>query len=339
MRKPVILISGANGEIGHGLIRSTADRNNSDIVALDLDPLDSALRSMVRDSVTANILDTNILERINAKFEISAIYHLAAVLSTRAEFSPHVAHEVNVGGTLNLLKIAVEQAASQGRPVKFFFPSSIAVYGINGRTEKERAGAITEDQYCQPETMYGCNKLYCEHLGRYFSRYYQQLSASPSGGMVDFRAIRFPGLISAETVPSGGTSDFGPEMIHAAAKGEPYACFVRPDSAMPFMTMPDAISAIGKLMEADAASLTRTVYHISAFSVSAQGFADKISSLYDESDISFEVSDKRQAIVDSWPAEVDDSAARHDWGWEPHFDFDAAFVDYLVPEINQRYAK
>ena len=339
VRKPVILITGANGEIGHGLIKAIAERNDFNIVAMDLDPLESDLKLMVQDAVTANILDTNMLERINAKYEISAIYHLAAILSSRAEFSPHIAHDVNVGGTLNLLKIAVEQASSQGKAVKFFFPSSIAVYGLGDADVKKNAGAITENEYCQPKTMYGCNKLYCEHLGRYFSKYYQRLSAVSSGGMIDFRTIRFPGLISADTVPSGGTSDYGPEMIHAVAQGEPYACFVRPDTTMPFMTMPDAISAMEKLMEADAQSLTRTVYHISSFSASAQDFADKISNLYEKGEISFKVSDKRQAIVDSWPSELDDTAARTDWGWEPEFDFDAAFDNYLVPEINKRYGE
>ena len=210
---------------------------------------------------------------------------------------------------------------------------------MGGREEKENSGAVTEDQYCRPETMYGCNKLYCEHLGRYYSKYYQRLSAVSSGGMIDFRAIRFPGLISSDTVPSGGTSDYGPDMIHAVARGEPYACFVRPDTTMPFMTMPDAISAMESLMKADAQSLTRTVYHISSFSVSAQDFADKISNLYNKSEIFFKVSDKRQAIVDSWPAELNDVAARKDWGWKPGFDFDTAFDNYLVPEINKRYGE
>ena len=157
MRKPVVLITGANGEIGHGLIKSIAAKNDSSIVALDLDPLDDGLHPMVRDSVVTNILDTNSLERINAKYEISEIYHLAAILSTRAEFSPHTAHDVNVGGTLNLLRMAVEQASSQGSTVKFFFPSSIAVYGL---IEKERAGAITEDQQCRPQTMYGLSLIH-----------------------------------------------------------------------------------------------------------------------------------------------------------------------------------
>ena len=339
MRKPVVLITGANGEIGHGLIKSIASKNNLSIVALDLDPIDDELKPLVKDVVTANILDRNSLARINAKYEISEIYHLAAVLSTRAEFSPHTAHDVNVGGTMNLLRIALDQAASQGSTVKFFFPSSIAVYGLSSIEEKEHAGAIDEDQFCRPQTMYGCNKLYCEHLGRYYANYYRRLSAASESGKIDFRAIRFPGLISAETVPSGGTSDFGPEMIHAGARGETYACFVRPDTIMPFTIMPDAVAAISKLMDADAAQLSKSVYHIYSFSVTAQDFADKVTSLYSNASVKFEVNDKRQTILDSWPAKIDDSAARKEWGWYPEFDFDSAFDGYLVPEINKRYTK
>ncbi|MEE2876865.1 MAG: GDP-mannose 4,6-dehydratase [Candidatus Neomarinimicrobiota bacterium] len=339
MRKPVVLITGANGEIGHGLIKSIAATNDSSVVALDLDPLDDDLKPMVIDAVTANILDRNSLERINGKYEISEIYHLASVLSTRAEFSPHTAHDVNVGGTLNLLTIAVEQASSQGAAVKFFFPSSIAVYGLGGTEEKERVGAINEEQFCIPQTMYGCNKLYCEHLGRYYSNYFRRLSAASESGKVDFRSIRFPGIISADTIPSGGTSDFGPEMIHAAARNRPYRCFVRPDTTMPFMTMLDAVDAIRKLMAAKAEHLTKSVYHLSSFSVSAQDFADKVTSLYNTVSVVFDVNDKRQTIVDSWPKYIDDSAARRDWGWSPRYDFDSAFEDYLVPGINQRYSK
>ena len=339
MRKPVVLITGANGEIGHGLIKSIAAKNDLSIITLDLDPLDDELKPQVRDAVTANIIDRNSLERINAKYEISEIYHLAAVLSTRAEFSPHTAHDVNVGGTINLLRIAVEQAASQGSTVKFFFPSSIAVYGLLTVEEKDRTGAINENQFCRPQTIYGCNKLYCEHLGRYYANYYRRLFAANERGKIDFRAIRFPGLISAETIPSGGTSDFGPEMIHAGARGEPYACFVRPDTTMPFTTMPDAVAAISQLMHTDAVQLSKSVYNINSFSVTAEDFANKVTTLYKNASVTFEVNEKRQTIVDSWPAKVDDSAARKDWGWSPQFDFDLAFEDYLVPEINKRYTQ
>ena len=168
------------------------------------------------------------LERILAEFRVELVFHLAALLSTRAEFTPVSAHQVNVEGTLNLLEFAQHEAESHGRPVVFMYPSSIAAYGLPDLATKTAAGKVREDEWARPTTMYGCNKLYCEQLGRYYARHYKQLAAEPRAARVDFRSVRFPGLISAVTVPSGGTSDYAPEMIHAAARGEPYACFVRP---------------------------------------------------------------------------------------------------------------
>jgi nucleoside-diphosphate-sugar epimerase len=150
------------------------------------------------------------------------VFHLAALLSTRSEFTPLSAHQVNVEGTLNLLEFAQHEAESHGNPVIFMYPSSIAVYGLPSLDEKKRVGRVSEDLYTHPTTMYGCNKLYCEQLGHYYSRFYKQLAAESASGRVDFRCVRFPGLISAVTMPSGGTSDYAPEMIHAAARGEPY---------------------------------------------------------------------------------------------------------------------
>ncbi len=172
------------------------------------------------------------------------VFHLAALLSTRGEFTPTTAHQVNVEGMLRMLEFAQKEGESHGRPVVFLYPSSIAAYGMADLETKARAGKVREDDWNVPTTMYGCNKLYCEHLGRYYARYYKQLAAEPLSGKVDFRCVRFPGLISAVTVPSGGTSDYAPEMLHAAAQGTPYACFVRPDTRIPFMTMPDGVEAL-----------------------------------------------------------------------------------------------
>ena len=338
MRKPIILITGANGEIGHGLIRSLSKKAREDRVGLDLDVLDKSIRPFVQESIQGNILERNLLARINAEFEVSAIYHLAAILSTRAEFSPMTAHDVNVGGTINLFHLAMEQSLSQGRPVKFFFPSSIAVYGMTDIDTKNSAGPVSEDDYRHPETIYGCNKLYCENLGIYFSRFYKRLSAESSRGRVDFRSIRLPGLISIHTLPAGGTSDYAPEMIHSAAQNIPYQCFVREDSALPFMTMGDAIKAILQLMEAKEDSLSRSVYNVTSFSPSAAEFRKKTLTYFPEAKIDFIINEKRQSIVDSWPAQVDDSKARNDWDWEPEHDFDSAFENYLIPEIKKRYS-
>jgi nucleoside-diphosphate-sugar epimerase len=186
-------------------------------------------------------------------------------------------------------------------------------------------------------TMYGCNKLYCEQLGHYYARHYKQLAAETASGRVDFRCVRFPGLISALTVPSGGTSDYAPEMIHAAAKGEAYECFVRPDTRIPFMAMPDGVDALLTLAAAPRTALSRTAYNVGAFSPSAEQIRDVVVQAFPAAQITWQNDVKRQGIVDSWPADVDDSAARKDWGFDPRYDFKRAFEEYLIPTIRQRY--
>lgn len=339
VRKPVVLVTGANGEIGHGLIERIAREGDKDVLAVDLLPLDEELRTCCHDAFVGSILDTHLTERIVSQYEVVEIYHLAALLSTRAEFTPETAHQVNVEGTLGLLQLALEQSSWRGEAVKFLFPSSIAVYGLPDLKTKERAGRVKEHEWIAPTTMYGCNKLYCEALGRYFSRYYRQLASEPDQRTVDFRSIRFPGLISAVTLPSGGTSDFAPEMLHAAAKGESYACFVREDTTIPFMAMPDAVDAILALTEAPRESLRHSVYNISSFAVSAGELAQKVREYYANANISFVPDLKRQGIVDTWPMDTNDEAARQDWGFDPHFGFDQSFTEYLVPAMRELYAR
>jgi len=338
IRKPVLLISGAGGEIGHGLIERLAGEENYSVLALDLRPLEPNMASRCADTIVGSILDTNLLERIASEYEIVGIFHLAAMLSTRGEFIPETAHDINVQGTLNLLKFAVGEARNAGTNVKFIFPSSIAVYGLPNVEEKERAGSVREEEFLMPTTMYGVNKLACEHLGRYYTHHYRQLAADRDSFHVDFRALRFPGLISAFTVPSGGTSDYAPEMLHAAAKGEPYPCFARPDTRIPFMAMPDAIDALMRLFNAPAEDLTSTVYNVGSFSPSAEQVRRKTLEAFPDADITFENDLKRQGILDAWPADVDDSRARADWGWSPAYGFERAFDDYLIPNIRRRYA-
>lgn len=336
-RRPVVLITGAGGEIGHGLVHEIAARGTFDILALDVRPLDPDVARRCAAVRIGDVLDHHLLDRVRAEFEISIIFHLAALLSTRAEFVPEPAHEVNVQGTLNLLHLAVGEAQAPDHPVMFLFPSSIAVYGLPDLATKRAAGKVGEDAWLAPITIYGCTKLHCEHLGRYYARHYRQLAAAvPSG--VDFRAIRFPGLLSAFTEPSGGTSDYAPEMIHAAAQGRPYACFVRPDTRIPFMAMPDAVAALLALMDAPAGSLTRLVYNAAAFSAPAGDLAARVHAAFPGTTITFAPDARRQAIVDSWPEDVDDARARRDWGFRPTYDLDRAFDEYLLPNVKRHHA-
>jgi threonine 3-dehydrogenase len=336
-RRPAVLVTGAGGEVGYGLIHQLADLATYDVLALDVRAVDEEVARRCAATRIGDILDRHMLDRLQSEFEISVIFHLAALLSTRAEFVPEAAHEVNVQGTLNLLRLAVDEARSLGHPVKFLFPSSIAVYGLPDPVTKRAAGKVVEGAWLTPITMYGCNKLYGEHLGRYFARHYRQLAASEPSG-VDFRAIRLPGLISAFTVPSGGTSDYAPEMIHAAAQRHPYACFVREDTRIPFMAMPDAVAALLALLEAPAGSLTGPVYNVGAFSPTAGELADIVRGAFPEARISFTPDRRRQTIIDSWPEDVDDAPARRDWGFRPAYDLKRTFEEYLVPNITRRYA-
>jgi nucleoside-diphosphate-sugar epimerase len=335
MRTPVTLVTGASGEIGHGLITRLAGTGRP-IVTIDLAPLDPALGALVLREFTGSITDANLLERVLAEFEVDLIFHLAALLSTRSEFTPVTAHHVNVDGTLTLLEFAQREGESHGRTVLFLYPSSVAAYGLPDLAAKSAAGRVREDEWNTPRTMYGCNKLYCEHLGRYYARYYKQLAAHATR-RVDFRSVRFPGLISAVTLPSGGTSDYAPEMIHAAARGEPYTCFVRPDTRIPFMAMPDAIAALLALAEAPRETLTRTAYNLTAFSVTAQEIHDAVLAAFPAAVVRWATDLKRQSVVDSWPEDVDDSAARRDWGFAPTYDFRSAFEHYVIPKVRERY--
>ena len=217
MQQGITLITGANGEIGQALLRVLdADR----VLALDLNPLDPRLAGYYLEFVQGDILDRKLLEQLGEEFEIARIFHLAAVLSSKVEGDPGLAHRVNVEGTANLLKLALAQGEKHSTSVSFLFPSSFAVYGLVDLEAKQAQGPVGENEKLMPSSVYGAGKLYCERLGEHFAEH--------SSGLLDFRALRFPGLISAETIPSGGTTDYGPEMLHCAAEGKSYRCFVRP---------------------------------------------------------------------------------------------------------------
>ncbi|MCS6907905.1 MAG: NAD-dependent epimerase/dehydratase family protein [Anaerolineales bacterium] len=334
MRKKVILVTGGAGEIGTALIDELWKQGVRNILSLDIRPL--PLLDFKVTHVLGDICDRPLLERLVAEYEFDTIFHLAALLSTRAEFTPEAAHRVNVEGTLGLLQLASDQSDWRGKPVLFIFPSSVAVYGLPDLATKAQFPRVREWEWNYPRTMYGSNKLYCEMLGVYYSKYYRQLAVERPV-MVDFRAVRFPGLISAFTLPSGGTSDYGPEMIHAAAQGHPYACFVREDTRIPFMAMPDAIRALLQLAATPAEKLSRRVYNVTSFSLSAGEFREWVLRAFPNAQVIFEPDLRRQAIVDSWPEDMNDNDARRDWGWQPEYNLERTFTEYLFPNIVQRY--
>lgn len=332
-----VLVTGACGEIGQALVQGLAQKGGYRVTTADIAPLPESIQSHVSEHVQGDLVNK---VKIFYDYDFDIIFHLAASLSSKAEVATEEAHRINVEGTMQLLMMAAYRSEKYKKAVKVLFPSSIAVYGMNDLETKKAAGRVKEGEYNTPHTMYGCNKLYCEKLGMYYSRYNGQRHLDPNPPvMLDFRAIRFPGLISAFTLPSGGTSDYGPEMLHAAAQGKPYSCFVREDTKISFMAMPDAIKSLLMLTDAPRAKLSHTVYNVAAFALTAGEFRDRALKAFPNAKIAFEPNPRRQGIVDSWPEDVDDSLARAEWGWKPDYDADAFFNDYFLPEIRKRYGK
>ncbi len=335
MHKPEVLITGANGEVGHSLIRELALEGKCEIIALDLREPDPKLEDMCKVFYRGDILDHTFLQYISSKHRFETIFHLAGLLSSAGEKNPDLAHAVNVEGSRNIFKIARTHCKLLGKSVRFIFSSSIAAFGV--RPGDNQANPTTEREFLTPVSMYGVNKLYVEHLGRYYSEFYRK--AEQDYIRMDFRCLRFPGLISPDTAPTGGTSDYGPEMLHAAAKNEPYSCFVKPDTRMPFMVMSDAIRSLLMLAEAPASSLNHRVYNVSSFSVTADDIRNQVLKHFPKASIAYEPVPARQSIVDSWPNDMDDSAARRDWNWKPIYGFEAAFDELLVPKVRKRYSE
>lgn len=335
MAEKLVLITGACGEIGQALVQNLAERGGFRIVTADLAPMPESIKSMAAEHVQGDLVYK---VKTFYDYDFDIIFHLAASLSSKAEVATEEAHRINVEGTMQLLMLAAHRSEKYRKEIKFLFPSSIAAYGMPDLESKSRAGCVREVEWNAPHTMYGCNKLYCEKLGTYYSRYFGQkhLDENPPH-MLDFRAIRFPGLISAYTLPSGGTSDYGPEMLHAAAQGKPYACFVREDTKISFMAMPDAIKSLMTLTETPRENLSHTVYNIAAFALTAGQFRERALQAFPGADITFAPNPRRQGIVDSWPEDLDDSLARAEWGWQPDYDADAFFNDYFLPQIRKRY--
>ena len=319
----MILITGINGEMGNALVKKLHDSQSNNIIGLDIKSPNEDVKPFLHKYYVGDIRDKDLINKIFIENTITSVYHLAAILSTKAESIPFLSHEVNVNGLLNL----IEQILMKKQFVKFFFPSSIAVYTIENKNNKP----ITEEQFCSPNNMYGCNKLYCEKLGAYFSAH------AKGNQYLDFRSIRFCGIISAHTLPQGGTSDYAPEMIHNAFQDKAYTCFVGPESCIPFMVMPDAINAIIQLMQTDKTKLTKVAYHIQSFAPMVKDIHKKIISIFPRFKLEYNIDIKRQNLIDSWPSALNQDSAITDWNWNPKYNFDEAFDDYLIPNIKKKY--
>jgi threonine 3-dehydrogenase len=337
MSEQQVLVTGACGEIGQALVQELSKKGGYHIITVDMMPLPDSIKTLVTEHVQGDLLHK---VKTFYDYDFDLIFHLAASLSSKAEVAQEEAHRINVDGTMQLLTLAAYRSEKYKTPVKFLFPSSIAAYGMPTLESRREAGRVKEDDFNDPHTMYGCNKLYCEKLGTYYSNYFGQKHLDEHRAiMPDFRALRFPGLVSAFTLPSGGTSDYGSEMLHNAAQGKAYSCFVRADTRIPFMAMPDAIKSLMTLMNAPREKLSREVYNVAAFALTAGEFRERALKAFPDAKITFDSNLRRQGIVDSWPEDIDDSRARADWGWKPEYDVDRFFDEYFVPAIRKRYGK
>ncbi len=310
-----ILVTGACGQIGSELTPALRARYGSEnVVASDIAEPTPALR----DAGPFEFVDVTRREQIEEvveRYKIDTLYHMAAILSASGEKNPQLAWRVNVGGLYNVLEVAREREL-----VRVFCPSSIAVFGPE--TPKENT---PQETVLRPTTMYGITKVTGELLGNY---YFHRFG-------VDVRGLRYPGIISAETMPGGGTTDYAVEIFYEALKHKRYTCFVREDTVLPMMYMPDCIRATMMLMEADLSRLRyRTEYNLSGLSFSAGELAAEIQKHIPDFVCTFEP-DFRQQIADSWPRTIDDTPAREDWGWAPKYDL-AAMVEDMLAKLREK---
>jgi nucleoside-diphosphate-sugar epimerase len=313
-----VLVTGSEGQIGSELTTELRRRYGGEhVVASDLkSPGEGAQPG--GPFVQLDVTDRQALLTVCKKHNVDAIVHMAAILSAKGERSPQHAWHVNVTGLVNALEVARELELAQ-----VLCPSSIAVFGAGVPKED-----TPQETTLRPSTMYGITKVAGELLCDYYVHRFG----------VDARGLRYPGIISAETLPGGGTTDYAVEIYYKAIEEGRYTCFVREDTRLPMMYMPDCIKATIDLMEADFAKLKHHGdFNIGAMSFSAGELAASIRKRMPGFAVTYEP-DERQAIADSWPSSVDDSAATAEWGWAPEYDLDA-MTDDMLARLRKRLAE
>jgi nucleoside-diphosphate-sugar epimerase len=309
MVKEKVLVIGASGQIGVELTLALRKiYGNANVVASDLREENELLKG-TGPYVSLDVMNKEMLHVQVIRQNITQIYLLAAILSATGEKNPNLAWHLNMQGLLNVLDIAREEKLQ-----KVYWPSSIAVFGPTSPRKDCPQRTIIE-----PSTVYGISKYAGEFWCNYFFGRYG----------VDVRSIRYPGLISYKSAPGGGTTDYAVEIFHEALESRQYKCFLKEDTYLPMMYMPDAIRATIELMEAPADKLTvRTAYNVAALSFSPREIADEIRKHLPDFTIQY-APDYRQQIADSWPQSIDDSVARADWGWRPEYDLSRMTAEML----------
>jgi nucleoside-diphosphate-sugar epimerase len=306
-----VLITGAAGQIGSELTLALRERYGpQNVIASDKrTPRNSRLRES-GPFETVDVLDREEIERVVDRYRIDTIYHMAAILSAIGEERPQLAWSVNIGGLCNVLEVARER-----RLTRIFSPSSIAVFGPETPHE-----CAPQETVLRPTTIYGVSKVAGELLGNYYVHRFG----------LDVRGLRYPGIISSETPPGGGTTDYAVAIFYGAIEEKRYTCFVREDTVLPMMYMPDCIRATIELMEADPSRLIHHCdFNLAGMSFSAGELTAEIKKHIPEFSCTY-APDSRQEIADSWPQTIDDRAAREEWGWEPSYDLPSMTADMLA---------
>jgi len=311
-----VLVTGAVGQIGSELTMELRKRyGNENVVATGHKTKPS---EKLRTSGPFEFIDVTrreTVEEVVEKYDVDTIYHLAAILSAVGEEKPHLAWNVNINGLYNILEVAQER-----KMTRVFCPSSIAAFGPD--TPRDNT---PQETILRPTTMYGVTKVAGELLCDYYFHHFG----------LDVRGVRYPGIISSETLPGGGTTDYAVEIFYEALKRQRYTCFLREDTVLPMMYMPDCIKATIDLMEADLSGLKHhSDFNLAAMSFSPAELAAEIKKHIPEFACEYQP-DFRQAIADSWPRTIDDSAAREEWGWEPSYDLAAMTAD-MLEKLRQR---
>ncbi|HZW12467.1 MAG TPA: NAD-dependent epimerase/dehydratase family protein [Noviherbaspirillum sp.] len=307
-----ILVIGANGQIGSELVEAlTARHGTNNVIAADIGP--RSLYGAARYE-TLDVLDSNRVAQVVEGYGITQVYQLAALLSVTGEQAPLKAWTLNMNGLLNILELARERNAA-GKPLKVFWPSSIAAFGPHTPAVDTPQLAVMD-----PTTIYGISKQAGERLCEYyFSKY-----------GVDVRSIRYPGIISHKSPPGGGTTDYAIAIFHSAKRGERYSCFLGPETTLPMIYMPDAIRATIELMDAPAEQVRiRSAYNVAGLSFSPRELADAIRQQLPSFEIEYRP-DHRQEIAATWPHSLDDTYARADWGWKAKIGLKELVADMLA---------
>ena len=308
MSKDVVLVIGAGGQIG--TVLSEALRAVYGVANVICSDINQPRGSVIGYFEKLDVVDAKRLKEIVLKYKVTQIYHLAALLSATGEKNPQLAWKVNMEGLMNVLEIA-----RQHNIKKIFHPSSIAVFG--GHTPKKNTPQST---ILEPETMYGITKKAGEDLGNYYYAKYG----------VDVRGIRYPGIISYQSLPGGGTTDYAVDIFHKAIAGEAFECFLKEGTQLPMMYMPDAVRATLELMEAPVEKLSQHyAYNLHAMSFAPEEIAAEIKKHIPDFTVNYKP-DFRQQIAESWIETIDDSVARSDWGWKHEYDLSSMTIDMIT---------